>query len=273
MHVTAISLAFSSTRNAMKISAANVLLAFALFLAATDCKASLSQSMPLDKDNSGNNTWIPIGFNKERIASMWVQLKSYEALNENSFRMNIKYTTDEGSQISGRIDLNCKNKDFYVRPNGVLAQLAPWAAVPSGSGIYGLGQLYCKNTAAKADWGFTEGTSYLWDAAPPLGDPSNAKGDWKEAYIGDDTESYYNDAVTPNKNVITYAIYYRAKKGDRSAAQGADSATYQWLRNSCKENLASAFYKPDIAVEGEWMPPQPGRPGGANMITRKTYCK
>jgi hypothetical protein len=82
-----------------------------------------SQGLPAmvqpSRDASENNTWIPIGFNKDRIASMWVQLKSYEAINENSFRVNAKYTNDQGSQIAGRIDLNCKNKDYYFRPKSL----------------------------------------------------------------------------------------------------------------------------------------------------------
>ena len=255
----------------------SVCVAMVLSVAFTGGTSAYSQGLTTaeqpSRDASENNTWIPIGFNKDRIASMWVQLKSYEALNENSFRFNAKYTNDQGSQVAGRIDLNCKNKDYYFRPNGILAQRAPWAAVPKGSGIEGLAHLYCKRTSAKAEWGFTGETAYLWDAPAPTGDPANAKGEWKEAYVGDDIESYYNDSVTIVGDVVLYAFYYRIKKGDRSAAQGADTAKYQWIRNSCKENLASAYYKPDISVEGQWLPPQAGRPGGANMITRRAYCK
>lgn len=235
--------------------------------------SSVSAVSGQEKDSSSNETWHPIGFNKDRVAAAWVQLKSYEVLNENSFRMNAKFSNDKGGQIVGRIDLNCKNKDYYFRPNGVMFQRAPWASVPQGSGVESLARLYCKRTAAKAEWGYTAETAYLWDAPAPEGDPANAKGEWIEAYNGDDVESYYNDRVVKQGDVISYAFYYRAKKGDRSAAQPGDTAQYSWIRNSCKENLGSVFYKPDLSVQGEWMPPQPGRPGGANMIVRKQYCK
>lgn len=223
-------------------------------------------------DASGNDTWLPIGQNKDRIATSWVQLKSYEILNENSFRMNAKFTNSKGVQIVGRIDLNCKNKDYYFRPNGVMFQKAPWASVPQGSGIESIARLYCKRTSAKSDWGYTPETSYLWDAPPPSGDPANAQGDWTEAYNSDDVESFYNSQVTKSGNIVTYAFFSRAKKGDRSAASPGDTSQYFWVRNSCKENLASFFYKPDRSVPGEWLPPQAGRPGGANMIVRKLYC-
>jgi hypothetical protein len=101
-------------------------------------------------DTSANNTWIPIGYNKDRIASAWVQLKSYEEINENSFRVNAKSTNDAGVQIVGRVDLNCKNKDWYFRPNGIVFQGAPWAAVPEGSGLENLARILCRRTTAKA---------------------------------------------------------------------------------------------------------------------------
>lgn len=235
--------------------------------------SSVSVVSAQQKDSSANETWHPIGFNQDRVAAAWVQLKSYEELNENSFRMNAKFSNDKGGQLVGRIDLNCKNKDYYFRTDGFMFQRAPWASVPQGSGIDYMARLYCKRTAAKAEWGYAPETAYLWNAPVPEGDPANAKGDWIKAYDGDDRESYYNNRAVKQGDVITYAFYNRAKKGDRSAAQPGDTAAYGWMRNSCKENLGSFFYKPDLSVQGEWLPPQPGRPGGANMIVRKEYCK
>ena len=73
-------------------------------------------------------------------------------------------------------------------------------------------------------------------------------------------------------NTVLYGGFFRSKKGDRSAAQPSDNSLYSWVNNSCSENLASAFYQPDISVPGVWLPPKPGRPGGSNMIVRKKYC-
>ena len=224
-------------------------------------------------DMSANDTWHVIGFYKDRIAASWVQLKSYESLNENSFRLNAKFTNDRGIQIAGRIDVNCKNKDYYFRPNGIFGQNAPWAAIPDGSGVHGLATNYCRNTSARSAWGYTLETAYLWDAPPPEGDPANAKGDWVEATNNDDSETYYNTSVKMENGVVVYAFYTRAKKGDRSAAQPGDTSKYSWVRNSCTENLGSIFYKYDPSLKGAWAPPAPGRPGGANMITKKIFCK
>jgi len=224
-------------------------------------------------DTSANDTWIPIGYNKDRIASVWVQLKSYESLNENSFRINAKSTNENGVQIVGSLDLNCKNKDWYFRPNGIIFQGAPWATVAEGSGIESLAKLLCKNTSARAEWGYTPQTSYLWDHPITNEDPANARGEWIKAYDGDDGEGYYNTAAAKTDNVVTHANFSRTKKGDRSAAKAEDSTRYYWSRSSCKENLASIFYKPDISVNGAWLPPIPGRPGGVGFAVKKAYCK
>ena len=105
------------------------------------------------KDGSGKNTWIPIGFNELGVAVAWIRVSTYEPLNENSFRFQSKYKPENSNQIEGRLDINCKNKDYYFRPNGILAQNAPWAVIEKGSGIESVAKLYCKRTAAKSEWG------------------------------------------------------------------------------------------------------------------------
>lgn len=224
------------------------------------------------KDTSGNDSWIPVGFNDKRIAVLWVQHKSYEPLNVNSFRMSAKVTNDNGIQVVGRLDFNCKNKDYYFRPNGVLFQGAPWAAIPQGSGLEGLAKQYCKNTDAKADWGYKPESSYIWDYEPIAEDPANAKGEWILVTDNEELEAYYNSAVIKSGDVVTYAYYLRPKKGDRSAAQPFDDSKYFWIRNSCRENLSSILQKPDVSVAGVWFPPTAGRPGGASMVVRSKFC-
>ena len=151
--------------------------------------------------------------------------------------------------------------------------MAPWAAIPEGSGVHGLATNYCKNTSAKAEWGYKPETAYLWDSPPIEGDPANAKGDWVQETNNDEGETYYNTVAKQNGSVVIYAFYARSKKGDRSAAQAADNARYFWVRNSCKENLGSFFVTLDPSLPGYWAPPAPGRPGGADMTTRKLFCK
>ena len=219
------------------------------------------------------DSWFPIGFNENRIATGWVQLKSYEELNEFSFRLKAKDTLNNGVQRLGKLDVNCKNKDYYFRPQGVWATGANWAAIPQGSGVEGVAKVFCKQTSARKEWGYTDATAYLWDApAPPTGDPSNLGGEWIQNLDTDELEGYYNTSIIKKNNSIIYGMYYRLKKGDRSAAQPSDTAKYVWVNNSCKENLGSQFYQPDISVPGVWLAPEYGRPGGSGMITRKKYC-
>ena len=51
------------------------------------CKGKSETKTPKEFD-----TWFPIGFNENRIAVGWVQFKSFEELNENSFRVRGKFT-------------------------------------------------------------------------------------------------------------------------------------------------------------------------------------
>ncbi|WP_136987608.1 hypothetical protein [Synechococcus sp. N5] len=224
------------------------------------------------KDESGKNTWIPVGFNENGVASLWIRTSTYEPLNENSFRFQAKFTLDNGVQAEGRVDMNCKNKDFYSRLNGVLAQNQPWAVIPRGSGIESVAKLYCKRTAAKADWGYTSETAYLWDAPIPTISPDMASGEWINNYDKPDGQSYYNDGVEKTGDVVTFAFFYRTLKGDMSK-KNQDVARYEWLRASCKRNIASTYVQIDRSVPGVWMPPEPGSPGGAIMIVRKKFCK
>ena len=230
---------------------------------------------PIDKrkveDNSGNMTWHPIGFNENRIAVSWVQLKSYEPLNENSFRMNFRWSNNKGQWV-GRIDMNCKNKDFYVRQKGVMFQGPNWASIPEGSGLASIAILYCKQTTAASEWGYTENTRYLWDIPAPTSDPGDAQGDWILATDNDMVESYYNSEVEKEGDYILASYYYRTKKGDRSAAQPQDNSKYTWTAVSCKKNLYSSFQVMDQSVPGVWLPPMPGRPGGGAMAIRKSFC-
>lgn len=218
------------------------------------------------------DSWIPIAFNENRIAAGWVQFKSYEELNENSFRVRGKFTYPNNLQYIGNLDINCKNKDFYFRPKGVWGAGPDWAAIPQGSGVEGVAKVFCKRTAARKEWGYTDATAYLWDVPAPTGDPSNLVGEWIQHYDKDDGEAYYNTSVIKKNNTVVFGMYSRTKKGDRSAAQPMDTAQYGWVNNSCKENLGSQFYQPDISVPGVWLAPTPGRPGGASMIIRKEYC-
>ena len=141
-----------------------------------------------------------------------------------------------------------------------MSQRATLAGIPKGSGVEILSKYLCKKTAAKEKWGYTKNTSYLWNAPSPLGKPSNAKGKWLEHSDG---FGWYNTEIRETENAVIYA-YFTKSKSERP---------YLWVKNSCIDNLASVFFKPNNVVEGEWLAPIPGRPGGANQTVRKKYCK
>ena len=138
------------------------------------------------KNTKEFDTWFPIGFNEKRIASAWVQFKSYEELNENSFRVRGKFTYPNNFQYIGNLDINCKNKDFYFRPQGVWGSGSNWASIAKGSGIETVALYFCKRTASRKEWGYTDSTAYLWDVPDPIGDPSNLGGEWIQHYDKDD---------------------------------------------------------------------------------------
>lgn len=221
---------------------------------------------------STNDSWFAVGFNERRIAVTWVQLNSFTFLNESSFRLNAKSANERGAQVVGRLDINCKNKDWYFRPNGVMFQGAPWATIPSGSGLEAVAKYFCKRTSAREEWGYSSSTKILWDQPSPEEQPGNAIGEWVLASDTDEAEVYFNDSVKAKDGFIQAASWSRSKKGERSAAQPSDTQNYYWMNVSCSSNLYSLFWKPDISVKGEWMPPNPGRPGGAATMIRKRYC-
>ena len=227
---------------------------------------------PLQAALASSDSWFAVGFSEKRIAVAWVQLRSFSSLNESSFRLNAKFVNERGSQVAGRLDVNCRNKDWYFRPNGVIFQSAAWATIPSGSALETVAQYFCKRTSAREDWGYSASTRNLWDQPGPKDLPGDASGEWILVSDSDESEVYFNDSLKVSTGFVQVASWSRSKKGDRSAAQPSDTQGYHWMNVSCSSNLYSLFWKPDISVEGEWMPPVSGRPGGVATMVRKRYC-
>jgi len=205
-------------------------------------------------------SWFPFGFDKKGNAVNFVQLLSYKKLNKNSFRLKSKFNNINNQQMEGKLDINCENKDYYIRPNGVMSQRATWASIPKGSGIDILSKYLCKRTEAKAKWGYTKRTFYLWGYSLPIRNPSEASGEWIQHSDG---LGWYNTEIKKAENSVIYAYFSKSKS----------KTPYTWVNNSCIENLGSVFFKPNKSVEGEWLSPKVGRVGGANEIIRKLYCE
>ena len=204
--------------------------------------------------------WFPFGFDKNGNAVNFVQLLSLKELNKNSFRLKSKFTNTNNEQIEGKLDINCENKDYYIRANGVMSQRATWARIPNGSGVEILSKYLCKRTAAKNKWGYTERTSYLWDQTAPQRNPSEASGEWIQH--SDGLGWYNTEIIKTNKSVI-YSYFSKSQSKN----------PYIWVNNSCIENLGSIFFKPNNSVNGEWLSPKRVRIGGASETIKKLYCK
>tara|TARA_Y100001968_G_C19324322_1_gene700907 strand:+ start:188 stop:964 length:777 start_codon:yes stop_codon:yes gene_type:complete len=224
-------------------------------------KTSKFCTTKLEKNNNIKyGTWFPFGFNKNGKAVNWVQLLSYKKLNKDSFRLNSRFTYSKGEETDGKLDVNCKNKDYYIRPEGVISQKKTWATIPKGSGVEQLSKYLCKRTNAKEEWGYTERTSYLWNHPSPTENPSAASGEWIEHTDG---LGWYNTDVRKTKNSVIYAFFSKSQKNNN----------YFWINSSCIENLGSIFFKPNNSVKGEWLGPKPGKIGGTNNIVREKYCR
>ena len=219
--------------------------------------------------------WVPVGFNKNRVESAWVKPSSYKALNSDSFRVLAKYNHEKNSrQLTGKFDVNCKNKDYYFRPDGIGATGKNWSALGKGSPAYSAALLLCKRTSSAASWGYTQETKELWDGPLPPFSADMAEGEWIKLPGTKNGAAFYNDAVIKDfdNDTLTFSMYFRTEKGDMRS-ENQDVSRYLWLRATCKSNIASEFIKTDESGDGVWLPPTPGAPDGVTMAVRKQFCR
>ena len=55
-------------------------------------------------------------------------------------------------QILGRLDINCRNKDYYLRKKKQMSQRGTWNSIIKGSSFEDISQIYCKRTDAASNW-------------------------------------------------------------------------------------------------------------------------
>ena len=211
----------------------------------------------IKREKSPYGSWFPFGFNKKGKAVNWAQLLSYKELNENSFRLISKFTYPDKDKKEGKLDINCQNKDYYIRPKGVMSQKSTWATIPKNSGVETLAKYFCKNTLARGYWGYTQRTSYLWDVSVPLEGPDEVTGKWIQHSDG---LGWFNTDIRPQANSVIYS-YFSKKTGK-----------YSWINTSCSENLSSILYQPNNSVDGRWLGPKPGRRRGTSLAVKERFC-
>ena len=155
--------------------------------------------------------WVQIGKNATGIATAWIRPSSYKSLNSDSFRVEAQYTNDDGRKITGKFDVNCRNRDYYFRPIGIVAAGRNWNVIEKGSPAEAAGQLLCRKTSAADQWGFTKETKALWGGPVPPFAPDMAEGEWVKFVEKPELEAFYNDSVIKDSenNTITFSSFFR----------------------------------------------------------------
>ena len=221
--------------------------------------------------NTKSFEWQPAGVDNYGNITQWINLLSYEALNKDSFRMQIKLV--EGSkQILGRLDINCRNKDYYLRKRKQMSQRGTWNSLVKGSSFEEIAQFHCKKTDAASLWGYTPATKYLWDIDKPSYPASNHEGNWLTLYKNSSSEFKYNSNTQKNSDYILAAYFIQKKQSYKRNPFISQKSDYGWIAVSCKANLSSVFRKLSNSTSGEWMAPKSGPIGGGASLIRKAEC-
>ncbi len=221
--------------------------------------------------NAKSFEWEPIGIDQYGNIKSWINLGSYKELNKDSFRLQIKLI-EKNKQILGRLDINCRNKDFYLRKKKQMSQKGTWNNIAKGSSVEEVAKFYCLRTSAADKWGYTDKTKYLWDSQKPTSQASNSEGSWITLYKNNSKEFRYNSSVKKNEKSILAAYYYRKNKKDSFSPYVASKSKYGWIIVSCKDNLHSVYKEFEGRNEGSWMPPQVSPIGGGAYSIRKAEC-
>ena len=221
--------------------------------------------------NTKNFEWQPVGVDKYGNITQWINLLSYEPLNNDSFRMQMKLVKGN-KQILSRLDINCRNKDYYLRKRKQMSQRGTWNSLVKGSSFEEVAQFHCKKTDAAPLWGYTSATKYLWDIEKPSYPASSHEGNWLTLYKNSSSEFKYNSNTQKKSDIILAAFFYQKNHLFKNNPYVSRKSEYGWIAVSCKANLSSVFRKLSNSNSGEWMAPKPGPIGGGASLIRKAKC-
>ncbi len=221
--------------------------------------------------NTKSFEWHPIGFDNYMNITQWINLLSYEPINNDSFRMQMKLL-EGNKQVLGRLDINCRNKDYYLRKKREMSQRGTWNTLVKGSSYEEIAQIFCKRTNAASSWGYTKATKYLWDIEKPQYPASSHEGDWVTLYKNNSREFKYNSNTKKISDYVLAAYFYQKRQSFKQNPYISQKSDYGWIAVSCKTNLSSVFRKLSNSTSGEWMAPKPGPIGGGASLIRKAKC-
>ena len=221
--------------------------------------------------NTKSFEWQPVGVDNYGNITQWINLLSYETLNDDSFRMQMKLA-DGNKEILGRLDINCRNKDYYLRKRKKMSQRGTWKSLVKGSSFEEIAQFHCKKTDAAPLWGYTSSTKYLWDIEKPTYPASNHEGNWVTLYKNNSSEFKYNSNIQKKSGYILAAYFIQKKQSYKKNPYISQKSDYGWIAVSCEANLSSIFRKLGNSASGEWMAPKLGPIGGGASLIRKAKC-
>ncbi len=221
--------------------------------------------------NTKSFEWQSVGVDNYGNITQWINLLSYEPLNNDSFRMQMKLV-EGNKQILGRLDINCRNKDYFLRKRKQMSQRGAWNSLVEGSSFEEIAQFHCKKTDAAPLWGYTSATKYLWDIEKPSYPASSHEGNWLTLYKNSSSEFKYNSNTQKKSDFILAAYFYQKNHSSKNNPYVSRKSDYGWIAVSCKANLSSVFRKINTSNSGEWMAPKPGPIGGGASLIRKAEC-
>ena len=223
--------------------------------------------------NDKSFEWQPVGVDQYGNITEWIDISSFKDLNKDSFRLRMKLL-EENKVVPARLDLNCRNKDYYLRKRGKMSQKGTWNSIPKGSSFEEIAIFYCKRTSSASNWGYTADTKYLWGIEKPTLNASSLdlKGEWITVYKNDSSEFQYNSKVKKFSDSVLAAYYFKKNSYRKNSPHSSSKYKFGWIVVSCKEKLHSTFKKFDNSNNGEWSAPQSGRIGGGADAIRKLEC-
>lgn len=221
---------------------------------------------------SAEEAWAPLGTNNESISSAWALLSTYKPhFNEYSFRVYARLYSDKPEE--GRLDVNCNAKDYFFDRKDHLIQISRWKPIATGSAIETVAKYFCRRTAAKASWGFTSETAYLWDAPAPSSSQGTLSGEWIKAYSNDGSEVFYHSSAIREARHVQAAIVSPDGKASGKSEGIAPRGALSWINVSCENSLFSSFLKPSQVTPGIWERPIPAIPGTVAFVVKQAYCR
>ena len=144
--------------------------------------------------NSKSFEWFPVGVDNYGNITQWINLLSYKPLNNDSFRMQMKLI-EGNKQILGRLDINCRNKDYFLRKRKQMSQRGTWISLEKGTSFEEVAQFTVRKQRRHLS-GDIQQRQNIYGILKNLHiQLSSHEGDWLTLYKNNSSEFKYNSNV------------------------------------------------------------------------------